>query len=138
MRDETISLRRRIGLTRVCVQEFHSTQNLWPAKHRFITYTGHTITDIGRLGAEAKKVLDQGWAVTRGQKTGGGVAIAAPLQPSCEVAAHGVFGLQVRCSTKRKALLTTAGSFVRPVWAKRGDRRFGDLGPLGTVSARFT
>jgi DNA-binding IclR family transcriptional regulator len=144
--DETISLSRRIGLTRVCVQEFPSTQNLrlvlglgeqgplhagasglllfayMPAaerarlaEHGFITYTGRTITDIGQLDAEAKKVLDQGWAVTRGQKTEGGVAMAAPLfQPSGEVAALGVFGPEIRCSTKRdeerwrKALLATA------------------------------
>jgi 2-oxo-hept-3-ene-1,7-dioate hydratase len=30
------------------------------------------------------------------------------------------------------------GSFVRPVWAERGDQLMGDFGPLGTVSVRFT
>lgn len=29
------------------------------------------------------------------------------------------------------------GSFVRPVWAERGDRLSGDFGPMGTVSVNF-
>lgn len=65
--------------------------------------------------SEAEKIREQGWALTRGQKTDGGLAIAVPIsKPSGEVAALGVYGPEVRCSTKReqdrwrKALLATA------------------------------
>jgi len=144
--DETISLSRRVGLTRVCVQEFPSTQNLrlvlglgeqgplhagasglllfayMPAEERarladngFPSFTSRTITDLVELEAAAGKIREQGWAMTRGQKTEGGLAIAVPISnPSGEVAALGVFGPEIRCSTKReqerwrKALLATA------------------------------
>jgi DNA-binding IclR family transcriptional regulator len=144
--DETISLSRRVGLTRVCVQEFPSTQNLrlvlglgeqgplhagasglllfahMPPEERarlahdgFPRYTGRTITDFAQLELEADKIREQGWVMTRGQKTEGGLAIAVPIsKPSGEVAALGVFGPEVHCSSKReqdrwrKALLATA------------------------------
>ena len=144
--NETISLSRRVGLTRVCVQEFPSTQNLrlvlglgeqgplhagasglllfayMPAEERarleeggFPKYTNRTIAEMSRLETEAELIRAQGWAMTRGQKTEGGLAIAAPIfKPSGEVAALGVFGPEIRCTTKReqerwrKALLATA------------------------------
>lgn len=146
--DETVSLSRRVGLSRVCVQEFPSTKNLRlvlglgeqgplhagasglvlfahmpaPERHRlaeqgFERYTTKTITDLTKLEAEAEKVREQGWAITRGQKTQGGLAIAVPIiEPGSggEVAALGIFGPEVRASTKkeqdlwRKSLLETA------------------------------
>ena len=146
--DETISLSRRVGMSRVCVQEFPSTQNLrlvlglgeqgplhagasgillfahMPEEERhrladqgFHRYTSKTIVDLELLEAEAEKVRNQGWAITRGQKTEGGLAIAVPIaEPGSrtEIAALGVFGPEIRCSTKReqdiwlKALLETA------------------------------
>ena len=144
--DETISLSRRVGLTRVCVQEFPSTQNLrlvlglgeqgplhagasglllfayMPAEEQarleeggLPKYTNRTIAEMSRLEAEAEVIREQGWAMTRGQKTEGGLAVAAPIfKMSGEVAALGVFGPEIRCSTKReqerwrKALLATA------------------------------
>lgn len=134
--DETVSLSRRVGLARVCVQEFPSTKNLrlvlglgeqgplhagasgillyahMPEEARrrladqgFERYTTRTIVDLDELEAEAEKVRQQGWAVTRGQKTEGGLAIAVPIaEPgsSREIAALGVFGPEIRCSTKRE------------------------------------
>jgi DNA-binding IclR family transcriptional regulator len=146
--DETISLSRRVGMSRVCVLEFPSTQNLrlvlglgeqgplhagasgillyayMPEEERrllaeqgFQRYTSRTIVDPEALETEAEKVRRQGWAMTRGQKTEGGLAMAAPIvEPGSrgEVAALGIFGPEIRCSTKRerdkwlKALLETA------------------------------
>ncbi|MGH8872413.1 MAG: IclR family transcriptional regulator [Acidimicrobiia bacterium] len=146
--DETISLSRRVGLIRVCVQEFPSTQNLrlvlglgergplhagasglllfahMPREERqrlaeqgFHRYTSRTMTDMKDLEAEAERILEQGWAMTRGTKTEGGLAVAVPIpEPGSggEVAALGVFGPEIRCSTKReqdrwlKSLLDTA------------------------------
>jgi len=146
--DETISLSRRVGLIRVCVQEFPSTQNLrlvlglgergplhagasglllfayMPgeerqrlAEHGFDRYTSRTLTDLKALEAEADVIREQGWAMTRGQKTEGGLAMAVPIaEPGSrgEVAALGIFGPEIRCSTKReqdrwlKALQETA------------------------------
>ena len=132
--DETISLSRRAGLSRVCVQEFPSTQNLrlvlglgeqgplhagasglllfahMPPEERarladvgFARYTSRTITSLGELEVEAERIRAQGWAMTRGQRTEGGLAIAVPVfGPSGEVAALGVFGPEIRCSTKRE------------------------------------
>lgn len=134
--DETISLSRRVGLARVCVQEFPSTQSLrlvlglgelgplhagasgillfayMPEEERgrlaergFERYTSKTIVDLKELEAEAEKVRQQGWAITKGQKTEGGVAIAVPIsEPGSrsEIAALGVFGPEIRCSTKRE------------------------------------
>lgn len=148
--DETVSLSRRVGLIRVCVQEFPSKKNLrlvlgigergplhagasglllyahMPEEDRkrlaeqgFERFTSKTITEPKALEKEAEQIRSQGWAVTHGQKTAGGVAIAVPLtDPSSEgeVAALGLFGPQLRCATKAeqkrwlKALLETAGS----------------------------
>jgi DNA-binding IclR family transcriptional regulator len=146
--DETVSLSRRIGPLRVCVQEFPSTQSLrlvlgigergplhagasgillyshMPDEERrqladegFESYTGRTITDFDALEVERKKVLAQGWCVTHGTKTKGGVAMAVPLadpDSDGDVAALGLFGPELRCATKaeqerwRQALLKTA------------------------------
>jgi len=146
--DETISLSRRVGLTRVCVQEFPSTKNLrlvlglgergplhagasglllfayMPPHERqrladqgFERYTSRTITDLDKLEAEAVKIRERGWALTQGQKTVGGLAIAVPITvpgTNGEIAALGIFGPEARCSTKREqrrwldALLETA------------------------------
>jgi DNA-binding IclR family transcriptional regulator len=146
--DETISLSRRIGLTRVCVQEFASTKNLrlvlglgeqgplhagasglllfahMPQEERqrladegFERFTARTITDLESLEEEAEIIRGRGWAVTKGQKTEGGLAIAVPIiepgTPS-EVAALGIFGPEIRASKKkqqdiwRESLLATA------------------------------
>lgn len=146
--DETISLSRRIGLTRVCVQEFASTKNLrlvlglgeqgplhagasglllfahMPRQERqrlaeegFERFTARTITDLDRLEEEAEIIRERGWAVTKGQKTEGGLAIAVPIiEPGThsDVAALGIFGPEIRASTKkqqdiwRESLLATA------------------------------
>lgn len=146
--DETVSLSRRVGLIRVCVQEFPSKKNLrlvlgigergplhagasgillyayMPDEERrrlaeagLERYTRRTPTDFDSLEREAEKVRRQGWALTKGQKTEGGVAIAVPLSdPGSEddIAALGLFGPELRCSTKAKqrrwleALLSTA------------------------------
>ncbi|HVR33727.1 MAG TPA: IclR family transcriptional regulator [Acidimicrobiia bacterium] len=146
--NETVSLSRRVGMARVCIQELPAAQNLrlvlglgelgplhagasgillyahMPEAERrrlaelgFEQYTSRTITDFDRLETEAEKVRAQGWAMTRGQKTEGGLAIAVPIaEPgsASEVAALGVFGPEIRCSTKRDrdvwlhALLETA------------------------------
>lgn len=146
--DETVSLSRRVGLGRVCVQEFPSSQNLrlvlglgeqgplhagasgillYAHMHQeerqrlaeagLQAYTAKTIVEFEALELEAAKVREQGWAMTKGQKTEGGLAIAVPItEPgsSRDVAALGVFGPQIRCSTKRDqdlwltALLETA------------------------------
>lgn len=146
--DETISLSRRVGLTRVCVQEFASTKNLrlvlglgeqgplhagasglllfayMPHEDRkrlaeqgFERYTSRTITELRALETEAEKIRAQGWAITKGQKTQGGFAIAVPIiEPGSggDVAALGIFGPEIRVSTKkdqdlwRESLLETA------------------------------
>ena len=146
--DETVSLSRRIGLMRVCVQEFPSTQSLrlvlgigergplnagasgillyahMPEEERrqladegLESFTDRTLTSFEDLEVEREKVLAQGWAVTHGTKTKGGVAIAVPLtdpDSDGDVAALGLFGPELRCATKaeqarwRKALLDTA------------------------------
>jgi DNA-binding IclR family transcriptional regulator len=148
--DETVSLSRRVGLIRVCVQEFPSKKNLrlvlgvgergplhagasgillyahMPDEERrrlaeagFERYTKRTLVDFDALEEEADKVRRQGWAITRGSRTEGGVAIAVPLSdPGAggEIAALGLFGPELRCSTKAdrerwlRALLQTAES----------------------------
>ena len=132
--DETISLSRRVGLSRVCVQEFPSTQNLrlvlglgeqgplhagasglllfayMPDEERarlaemgFARYTDCTPTSLGELEGEVERIRAQGWALTRGQRTEGGLAIAVPVySPSGEVAALGVYGPEIRCATRRE------------------------------------
>lgn len=134
--DETVSLSRRVGLIRVCVQEFPSKKNLrlvlgigergplhagasgvllyahMPEEERkrlaedgFSQFTQRTITDFRALEREATKIREQGWALTKGQKTEGGVALAVPLaDPNYdgEIAALGLFGPELRCSTKAK------------------------------------
>jgi len=146
--DETVSLSRRVGLTRVCVQEFPSTKNLrlvlglgeqgplhagasglllfahMPIQERhrlaeqeFERYTSRTITDLAKLEAEAEKIRQQGWAMTKGQKTEGGLAMAVPIiEPGSggDVAALGIFGPEIRAARKkeqdlwRESLLETA------------------------------
>lgn len=134
--DETVSLSRRVGLARVCVQEFASTKNLrlvlglgeqgplhagasglllfahMPKEERerlaeqgFERYTPRTITELDELETAAEKIRTQGWAMTRGQKTEGGLAIAVPIvEPGSggEVAALGIFGPEIRAATKRE------------------------------------
>lgn len=132
--DETVSLSRRVGLTRVCVQEFASKKNLrlvlgvgergplhagasglllyayMPDAERkrlaedgFVAYTSRTITTADGLEREVDKIRNLGWAMTRGQKTEGGVAMAVPISDphhDGEVAALGLFGPELRCSTQ--------------------------------------
>lgn len=132
--NETVSLSRRVGLLRVCVQEFPSTQSLrlvlgigergplhagasglllyayMPEDERrqlaeqgFEKFTDRTTTDYDALEKEAESIRSKGWAITRGSKTEGGVAVAVPLaDPSSknDMAALGLFGPQLRCSTK--------------------------------------
>ncbi|MGH8913401.1 MAG: IclR family transcriptional regulator [Acidimicrobiia bacterium] len=134
--DETVSLSRRIGLMRVCVQEFPSTQNLrlvlgigergplhagasglllyahMPEVDRkrlgeigLERYTSRTLTDIESLEKEAATIRRQGWAVSKGHKTKGGVAIAVPIyEPGSdrEITALGLFGPELRCSTQQE------------------------------------
>lgn len=134
--DETVSLSRRIGMIRVCIQEFPSTQNLRlvlgigeqgplhagasgvllyaymsdadraAVRERGLErYTNRTIIDPDQLEAEAEVIRRQGWAITKGQKTKGGVAIAVPIfdpGSSDEVVALGLFGPELRCSTQRE------------------------------------
>lgn len=136
--DETVSLSRRIGLVRVCVQEFPSTQNLrlvlgigergplhagasglllyayMPEEDRLRLeeeiglerYTPNTITDLSTLEREAEAIRSQGWAITKGQKTKGGVAMAVPIiEPGSnggDVSALGLFGPELRCSTQQE------------------------------------
>lgn len=148
--DETVSLSRRVGLSRVCVQEFPSKKHLrlvlgvgergplhagasgvllyahMPEEERrrlaepgFERYTKRTLTEFAALEKEAARVRKQGWSLTKGQRTEGGVAIAVPISdPGAdgEVAALGLFGPELRCSTKAeqerwlRALLQTAES----------------------------
>lgn len=151
--DETVSLSRRVGLSRVCVQEFPSTKNLrlvlglgeqgplhagasglllfahMPDQERrrlaeqgFERFTPTTITTLEELEAEADKIRERGWALTKGQKTQGGLAVAVPIvEPGSggDVAALGIFGPEVRASTKkeqstwRESLLETADEINR-------------------------
>jgi DNA-binding IclR family transcriptional regulator len=87
------------------------------AEQGFERYTSRTITDLAKLEAEAEKIREQGWAITKGQKTEGGLAMAVPIiEPGSggDVAALGIFGPQIRASTKkeqdlwRRSLLDTA------------------------------
>ena len=147
--NETVSLSRRIGLTRVCVLEFPSTQNLRlvlgigergplhagasglllyaymsPEERESLVekplerYTSRTITDPDVLELEAAVISRRGWAISKGQRIKGGVAMAAPIfEPGSngEVAALGLLGPELRCSTQREqkrwldALLSSAG-----------------------------
>lgn len=134
--DETVSLSRRIGMIRVCVQEFSSTQNLRLVlgigeegplhagasgillyaymseddraafrETELERFTARTITDPNQLEREAATIRRQGWAITKGQRTKGGVAIAVPIfdpGSSGEVVALGLFGPELRCSTQRE------------------------------------
>lgn len=134
--NETVSLSRRIGLIRVCVLEYPSTQNLrlvlgvgergplhagasglllyayMPPEEReryvakgLAQFTSRTITDSEALEREAALIRRSGWAMSRGQRTEGGVAMAAPIfEPGSEgaVTALGLFGPELRCSTKRE------------------------------------
>lgn len=131
---ETVSLSRRVGLGRVCVQEFASTQNLRlvlgvgesgplhagasgvllyahlpaDARARFsetelTRFTDRTIVDIKALDEEAERVRERGWAMSEGQKTKGGLAMAVPIHdPSAgdEVVALGLFGPDLRAPTE--------------------------------------
>jgi IclR family acetate operon transcriptional repressor len=148
--DETVSLSRRVGLIRVCVQEFPSKKPLrlvlgvgergplhagasgillyahMPDGERrriadagFERYTKRTLVDFDALEKEAERVRRQGWAITRGSRTEGGVAIAVPLSDpgdDGEISALGLFGPQLRCSTNAerdhwlRSLLQTAES----------------------------
>jgi IclR family acetate operon transcriptional repressor len=148
--DETVSLSRRVGLIRVCVQEFPSKKPLrlvlgvgergplhagasgillyahMPHEERrrlaeagFERYTKRTLVDFDALEKEAERVRRQGWAITKGSRTEGGVAIAVPLSDpgdDGEIAALGLFGPELRCSTNAardhwlRALLQTAES----------------------------
>jgi IclR family acetate operon transcriptional repressor len=132
---ETATLSRVSGSTRICVQEFPSTQPLrlvlglgalgplhagasglvllahMPAEARaevlssqLEALTDQTITSAKALELECERIRDQGWAISRGQLTAGGVAMAVPIEdPSAEwgVSALGVYGPDVRCRTAK-------------------------------------
>jgi len=158
--DETVSLSRRVGPIRVCVQEFPSKKNLrlvlgigergplhagasglllyahMPEEERrrladdgFTTFTKRTITDFATLEQEAEKIREQGWSLTKGQKTEGGVAIAVPIvdpDHDGEIAALGLFGPELRCATKAeqqrwlKTLSSTADTITASLAGSRG------------------
>jgi DNA-binding IclR family transcriptional regulator len=89
------------------------------AEAGFERYTKRTLVDFDALEKEAERVRRQGWAITKGSRTEGGVAIAVPLSDpgdDGEIAALGLFGPQLRCSTNAardhwlRALLQTAES----------------------------
>lgn len=158
--DETVSLSRRVGPIRVCVQEFPSKKNLrlvlgigergplhagasglllyahMPEEERrrladdgFTKFTKRTITDFAALEQEAERIRQQGWSLTKGQKTEGGVAIAVPIvdpDHDGEIAALGLFGPELRCATKAeqqrwlKTLSATADTITASLAGSRG------------------
>ena len=158
--DETVSLSRRVGPIRVCVQEFPSKKNLrlvlgigergplhagasglllyahMPEEERrrladdgFTKFTKRTITDFATLEQEAERIRQQGWSLTKGQKTEGGVAIAVPISDpdhDGEIAALGLFGPELRCATKAeqqrwlKTLSATADTITASLAGSRG------------------
>jgi len=131
---ETVSMSRRVGLGRVCVQEYPSPQNLRlvlglgepgplhagasgvllyahlpEAERRRVAeaglprYTALTPTSFEELEAEADLIRERGWAMSRGQKTAGALAVAVPVRspgPSGDVVALGLFGPELRASTE--------------------------------------
>ncbi|MGW3811266.1 IclR family transcriptional regulator, partial [Micromonospora sp. NPDC005113] len=64
-------------------------------------FTERSMTSVDELERECERVREQGWAVTRGQRTAGGVAVAVPVRDSAApygVSALGVYGPDARCS----------------------------------------
>ena len=82
-----------------------------------LRYTPHTPTDPADLEVRCEVVREQGWAITHGHKTAGGIAIAVrvsdPNAPG-SVSALGIFGPQARFEPEkdeqrwREALLACA------------------------------
>lgn len=65
-------------------------------------YTDRTITQPDLLERECELIRERGWAVTRGQKIAGGVAIAVPIDdPNAPgtISALGVYGPDTHCRT---------------------------------------
>jgi IclR family transcriptional regulator, acetate operon repressor len=62
-------------------------------------YTSTTLTEPAALEEECAVIRERGWAITHGQKTAGGIAIAVPVSdPNApgSVSALGIFGPQAR------------------------------------------
>lgn len=83
------------------------------------SFTENTITDPERLEELCATVLEQRWAMTGGQMTLGGIAIAVPVQDPgayASVSALGIYGPEARYVAKRdrqrwiKALTECAGA----------------------------
>ena len=65
-------------------------------------WTATTLTSVTALELECGRVRGRGWAVSQGQKTAGGVAVAVPVRdPSAPYGTSvlGVFGPLARCRT---------------------------------------
>lgn len=144
---ETVSLSRRAGNLRVCVQEFPSPESLrlilglgnYGPLHagasglvllsalsredrkalmegRLERLTSETITTLDALDAECERVAAQGFSVTHGQRTPGGVAVAVPVRDADApngVSALGIYAPAMRVSVESErawieALLGTA------------------------------
>ena len=84
-------------------------------------FTPITPTRPAELEKECAAIRDQGWAITYGQRTAGGVAVAVPVADHNApggVSALGVFGPQARFDTKaderrwRDALLECAATLA--------------------------
>jgi DNA-binding IclR family transcriptional regulator len=85
-------------------------------------YTPDTLTDPEVLETACAAIRERGWAVTHGQKTAGGIAIAVPIaDPSAGgvVSVLGIFGPQARFDPDtderrwREALQQTASEIER-------------------------
>ena len=85
-------------------------------------YTRDTITDPEVLEVECDAIRRRGWAITHGQKTAGGIAVAVPItDPHAGglVSALGIFGPEARFDAGRDehrwidALLNTAAAIER-------------------------
>lgn len=127
---ETVSLSRRVGARRVCVQEFPSPESLrlilglgnYGPLHagasglvllsalsreerralldgRLERLTTETITTMKALDAECERVAAQGFSVTHGQRTPGGVAVAVPVRDAG--APNGVSALAIYAPATR-------------------------------------
>lgn len=86
------------------------------------SYTSQTLDDPDDLESACSEIRERGWAITHGQKTAGGVALAVPVRDHRapgQVSALGVFGPQARFGAKgdrdrwRDALLECAAEIER-------------------------
>ncbi len=131
---ETVSLSRRVGSRRICVQEFPSDESLrlilglatWGPLHagasglvllsaltreerralmrgRLERFTDETIVTLDALDTACERVAEQGFSVTHGQRTPGGVAVAVPVRDAAAsngVSALGIYAPAARASAE--------------------------------------